>query len=143
MAESTIVVSLRNKRDEMERAIDFMEAKIAELRANLVHVNAVLHLYEGEQGPEDRAPYRMKLGKAFAPGEFLSLSLAILRERGVPMTSGELADVIMAQKGWSASDLVLRRSVVKRLSEALAKAHRRKAIGSSGMLQGSRVWTLA
>lgn len=140
MAESTILVALRSKRDEIENQIAFLEDKIAELRASLVHVNAVVHLFESAPGNENPAPYRLHLSKAFKPGEYLALSLAALRERNAPMTTSDLSHHVMAQKGWDPNDLVLRRSVVRRLSEALGKALKRGVIRSEGMRLGVRVW---
>lgn len=141
MAESSVVASLMIKRDEMEKAIVFMEGKLAEMRANLVHVNAVLHMYEGGPTPKDPTRFQMRLGQVFSPGEYVSLALAILREHG-PMNTSELAAIIIQQKGWSSDDLLLKRSLIKRLGEMLKKALARRKIGSDGVVRNVRVWRL-
>ena len=142
MAESSTVVSLRHKRAELEGQIAYLEGKIGELRADLVHLHAVLRMFEGDADEPQPASHRMRLNKVFGPGEYLSLALDAIRENGGPMTSSEIAAAVIARRGWDARDLVLRRTVIKRLADALRKAHRRGAIGNDGMVDGVKVWAL-
>ena len=142
MAESSIVVALHSKRDEIEDSITFLEGKLAELRASLVHVNAVLPLFDAKAAQGSPSANMMRLGKVFGPGEYLALSLAAIAAHGAPMTTSELAAFIMDRKGWDRGDLVLRRSLVRRLTEALQKARRRGSIASQGQQRGVTVWAL-
>ncbi len=45
MAESQTLVVLRNKRDEIERAIVAYEKELAQARRDLAHVNATLRMF--------------------------------------------------------------------------------------------------
>ena len=58
------------------------------------------------------------------------------------MTKRELAEAVIAAKGWDTADKVLREGVAYRVMQNLTIAWRRKGIDSPGEVEGVRVWQL-
>ena len=142
MADNQTLIQLRAKRDELQDAIVYLESKITEARADLLHVNAVLRLFELGPDATQQFPAHVNLSRMFNAGELVALSLAALAERGASMTTREIANYVVREKGWDQLDPILRRGVAHRLVHTLTKARKRGRIASPGHEKGVRVWEL-
>ncbi len=142
MADSQTVIQLKAKQAELQDVIVYLEGKLQEARNDLIHVNAVLRLFEIGSDPKLQFPAHINLSRMFGQGELMALALASLKTRGGEVTTREIAADVVKAKGWDESDRVLRSSVAHRLVHALTKARTRRTVRSPGYLLGVRVWCL-
>jgi hypothetical protein len=129
MADPHVVTALRAKRAELAGEIGAAEKRIAQLRADLVHLDATLCLFAPKADPEAipaRRPYRRRLW--FSDGELPRRILTTLRTSPAPLSASALADLIIAQKGFAEGDahtfLTIRKGVqsyLRRQSGALVE----------------------
>lgn len=92
MAEPHVVSALKDKRAEIAGVIEDMERRIAQHRADLVHVDAVLRFYVPELEPDGIAPKAVrKRNDWFRPGELARLVLDALRTARAPLSTREIA----------------------------------------------------
>lgn len=141
MAESHTLVTLRNKRDEIERAIANYEKQLEKARRDLAHVNATITLFESPATRTEHPVYVDTL-RLFRRGEIAELCKAALKEEG-PLTTPELALRLVRAKALDESDKVLRVSLTYRIVQALRLQWKRGKIESPEKRGGIRVWSLA
>jgi hypothetical protein len=101
MADPHVVTALRAKRAELAGEIQAAEKRVAQLRADLVHLDATLRLFDPKADPEAipvRRPYRRR--RWFSDGELPRRILATLRTSPAPLSASALAEMIVAQKRW-------------------------------------------
>ena len=91
MNQPLIVTQLREKQAEIQDAIAYHESKLAEAKAHLTHVNAVICLYEAEGTAEGTFPSYMNLNRLLTRGEMVEAAKAALQGSGQPMTTREIA----------------------------------------------------
>ena len=141
MSEPQIIHTLKAKQVELQDAIDYLEGKLAEARSDLGHVNAVLRLYEVD-GTRLQFPAHVNLSRMFKRGDLVRLAKLALEAEGRPLTTRDLAEAVIAAKGWDTADKVLREGVTYRLVQALTIAWKRKGIDSPGKSGNVRLWAL-
>jgi hypothetical protein len=138
MAESQTLVVLRNKRDEIERAIAAYEKKIEAAKLDLAHVNATLRMFEAPEGRTEFPVYVDTL-RLFKRGEIVTICKKALVEEG-PLDTRELALRVMRAKGLDESDIVLRTSITYRIVQAMRLQAKRGNLESPGKRGAIRVW---
>lgn len=105
MGDTYLITGLTAKRAEVSGIIADLEKRIAQHRADLVHIDAVLRLYAPEVEPESIAPKAVrKRNDWFKPGELSRMVLNILRVASAPMTGREIAVQVMQRRGLDAGD---------------------------------------
>jgi hypothetical protein len=139
MAESQTLVILRNKRDEIERAIANYEKQVAKAKRDLAHVNATIRMFEAPEG-RTQFPVYVDTLRLFKRGEIVSICKRALASG--PMTTRELAVYVVREKGLDEVDTVLRTSIAYRIVQAMRLQLKRGSINSPGKQRGVRVWTL-
>ncbi len=135
--------ALRNKRAEIAGAIALKQREIDQLRADLVHIDNVLRLFDPDLLPSDipdkvRYPRRSDY---FQRGELTRRVFDWLREKG-DVSAGELAAEAMADKGFDPSDGTTRRDFAHRFGMCLHDLLRQKTVERIGRGKGVR-WRLA
>lgn len=138
MAESQTLVVLRNKRDEIERAIAAYEKKIEAAKLDLAHVNATLRMFEAPEGRTEFPVYVDTL-RLFKRGEIVTICKKALAEEG-PLDTRELAVRVIRAKGLDEGDSVLRTSVAYRIVQAMRLQWKRGKVESPEKQGGVRVW---
>lgn len=99
MAESVTIIQLCAKQEELQDVIAYLEGKLTEARADLLHVSAVLRLFE-TNGEVQQFPAHVNLSRMFSAGELSALATKALTEKGGSMTTRELgAYVIKSRAG--------------------------------------------
>ncbi len=122
MAEPHVVSALRDKRAEISGVIEDMERWIAQHRADLVHVDAVLRLYVPDLGPESIAPKVVrKRNDWFRAGELSRMVLDILRIAPVPLTTRDISGQVMERRGLDAGDNRTVKLVMKLVNNAVTR----------------------
>lgn len=105
MGDTYVISGLTSKRAEVSGIIADLEKRIAQHRADLVHIDAVLRLYAPEVASESIAPKAVrKRNDWFKPGELSRMVLDILRIAPAPMTGREIAAEVMQRRGIDAGD---------------------------------------
>ena len=131
-----IIKALRDKRAEIHGQIAAYEARIAQAKHDLAHVNATLRLFTDVE--KQRARYVVSHG-FFRKGEIADLCAQHLAG-GVELTTRELAERVMCARDLDASDATLRGSVVFKVVQALRHAARRKLVVVVSKNRGMCLW---
>ena len=139
MAEIRTVTTLTSKRRELESAIAGYERALAQARSDLAHVIACIALFE-KAAPSEPPSYA-DLHRLFKRGEMAKIAKAALAKDG-PLDTRQLAQRVMASKGFDPSDAVLAKAITFRLVQALRLQHLRGSVGDAGRRKGVRVWKL-
>lgn len=141
MAEIRTVTTLRAKRDEIQARIADYERKIKQARADLAAIGAAIRIFEVTGETNEVSAYT-DLHRLFKRGESLAIARKALAERG-PLTTSEIAKVVMKAKGLDATDAVLRKQVALRLVHALLIQCKSGRLVSPGKAKGGvRIWAL-
>ncbi len=105
MTTPHVVSALQEKRAEVSGVIADLERRIAQHRADLVHVDAVLRLYVPELAPETIPPKAVRRRNGwFKPGELSRLVLDVLRIAPAAMAGKDIAAAVMARRGLDPAD---------------------------------------
>lgn len=136
MAELLIVQTLTDKRAEILGRIRAYESQIAQAKHDLAHVNATMELFVAPE--RQRARYMVSHG-FFKKGEIADICVRHLDVDG-EMTTRELAERVMVERGLDSSDAALRNSVVFKVVQALRHAKRRKLVRMVEKRKGMCVW---
>lgn len=113
MGDTFVISGLTDKRAEVAGRIAALEKEMAQLRADLLHIDAVLRLY-GEAEPEAIRPKRpVQRNGWFRVGECSRMLLDTLRQADAPLTTREMTERLMATKGQPTGD-VRTRALVQR-----------------------------
>jgi hypothetical protein len=138
------VNALRNKRAEIAGKIELRNREVERLRAALIHIDAVLRLFDPGTDPNDieprkRFPRRIEY---FEKGELARRVYEALRTDGDTVSSEELTRKALADKGLASTDRVAHRLFMCKFMPALADLRRRGVIVKIGEGHGVR-WKLA
>jgi hypothetical protein len=122
MAESHVVSALVAKRSEVAGLIADLERKIAQQRADLVHVDAVLGLYAPELEPNSipSGAARRRNGW-FKSGELVRMVLDTLRVAPAPMPTRDIAAAVMVRRGLDPADARIAGLIGKLVNNALTR----------------------
>jgi hypothetical protein len=143
MADPHVISALRAKRAEVAGLIDSLERQVAQCRANLIHLDAVLRLYQPERDPTEIKPKRsVHRNRYFASGELARLCLDAFRDAAEPLSFPNIVEHVIAAKGFDAGDLVLRAAIGELIKATLAPMRRRGTVEKIGRRSGVR-WKLA
>ena len=136
MQEPLVIQTLKQKRAEISGAIAAYQARIAQARHDLAHINASIRLFEG--GETNRARYIVSHG-FFKKGEIADICVRHLKADG-ELNTRELAERVMCERNLDPTDTALRNSVVFKVFQALRHAARRKSVTMVEKRKGICVW---
>jgi hypothetical protein len=144
MTETHVVSALRAKRAEIGGYIHELEKKIGRLRANLIQIDESLRLFSPGADPDaiqPKRPYRRT--RYFAARELSRRCVDTLREANpTPMTTAQVAVIIMLAKGYPADDAALKTTVIEMVLIVLRRLYKDGSVIKSGTTQDAQ-WTLA
>ena len=136
MQEPLVIQTLKQKRAEISGAIAAYQARIAQARHDLAHINASIRLFEG--GETNRAQYIVSHG-FFKKGEIADICVCHLKADG-ELNTRQLAERVMCERNLEVTDTALRNSVVFKVVQALRHAARRNAVTMVEKRKGICVW---
>lgn len=124
------VASLREKRNEIAKAITEYEKRLAKARADIDHINGAIAVFEATGD----------INRLFRKGE----AMAIYKEalRGGPLTSLQMVERIMEAKGLDSGDVTMFKTIKARLNNSLVHQQRRGALVVVGKYRTGRLWRL-
>jgi len=137
MAEPLIIQTLTQKRAEILGQIKAYETQIAHAKHDLAHVNATIELFAAPE--RRRARYIVSHG-FFKKGEIADICVQHLGVDG-ELTTRELAERVMIERGLEVSDTALRNSVVFKVVQALRHARHRRLVRLVEKRKGMCVWS--
>jgi hypothetical protein len=95
------IAALKDRRATLAGEIVRFKQGIRDREEQLTHLDAVLRTLEPEYRASTVAPKRIRRVKLFGNGELNRLILdALRRANGTPLSNGEIADAILAAKGY-------------------------------------------
>jgi len=134
---------LRAKRAEVSGLIDNLERQLAQHRADLVHIDGVLRLYQPERDPAAIRPKQVRgRNRYFDRGELSRLCRETFRDAEESLSTREIVAAVIAAKGFDAGDRVLRKAVADLVKATLSPMRQRGAITKIGVGRDVR-WKLA
>jgi hypothetical protein len=143
MADPHVISALRGKRAEVAGLIFDLERQIAQYRADLVHLDGVLRLYQPERDPAEIKPRRsMHRNRYFARGELSRLCLEAFRDATEPLSAPDIVAAVIAAKSFDAGDRVLQAAIGELVKATLKPMRHRGVIEKIGTGRGVR-WRLA
>ena len=137
MLEPMVVQTLSEKRAEILGRIRAYKAQIAQANHDLAHVNATIEMFAAPE--KQRVRYMVSQG-FFKKGEITDICVPHLGMHG-EMTTRELAERVMGERGLDIADTTLRDSVVFKVVRALRHAKPRELVRMVEKREGMRVWT--
>ena len=141
MAESNILNSLRNKRDDIERAIVAYEAKLAACRRDLSHIIATLVVFEASGDPLEMGAH-VSIARLFKRGEAYTICRKALEASPAGLDTRQLALAVMRSKGLDEGDAVIRKAIALTIVHVMRMRWKRGLIRNLGRRKGVSVWTL-
>jgi hypothetical protein len=139
MGEPHVVSGLRAKRAEIARRVHAVEDHLKRLRASLAHIDAILPLFEaGEDDPEILQRPLHRRSRYFASGEVLKRCRDALREATGPLSSVEIADILMTKKGIAKDDPQIRRYIADSVLPVMRRLAKRGIATKSGRAANTR-----
>jgi hypothetical protein len=139
MLEIRTVTTLTHKRDEIRASIRMYEKKIAQARADLAHITAVMQLFEVSGRAQDLARYADSY-RLFSRGEPWAICAKALASG--PRSTKELALELIKAKGLDMRDGVLAKTIGHRLIHSLRMQEQRGRVKRDGKRHGVSVWRL-
>lgn len=137
------VNALRNKRAEITGLIAMHEREVDRLRAELVHVDATMRLFDPGTDPDDIAALRRfpRRTEYFSRGEVTKRIYDALRD-APEVLAQDIADQAMRDKGLPETDRAQRREFVNRFLNVMGDMKRRGKLVKIGRAPGVR-WEIA
>ena len=130
--------------EERAGIIDELQRQLDQHRADLTHIEGVLHVLAADLDPEAIRPKRAySRNRYFARNELSRLCLGVLRTAaGELLSTDDIAGRVIAAKGFDAGDAILRAAIREQVGSTVKRLHRNAAIENIGAGRASK-WTLA
>lgn len=132
-----VLEGLTRKRSEILGAIEAYEAKIAQAKHDLAHVNSTIRMFEADSDPQRDVIYMAARG-FFKRGEVAGICERHLHDG--PLDTRELAERVMAERGLDVGDGTLRNCIVYKVVQALRHHQRRGRVRLVEKRKGVCVW---
>jgi hypothetical protein len=137
MATSIVISQLKQKRDEIQRAIYELEIKLRDARTDIATVNAALRIFGEDAGEPREYSNRVKL---FANREMARIIYDALRDAPEGLDTVETAEIVMRSKGFDTADKTTFAKVKHSVCNAMLRAAREGKVAEGGVRNGIRVW---
>ena len=137
-----IVTQLLLKRAEIEAQIDSLNARLTEARADLLHVVAVVRLYDPLAAGGKPATAYHGATKAMKRSDLFDLCKAALEASAEPLCTRQLARHVITAEGWDTDDRRLRLAVAHKVGSMMARFERRGIVRNVGQRHRATLWRL-
>ncbi len=131
---------LLRKRGELSSQVEAFRAQLGVTMAALDHIDATIRIFKPDIDLIDLPERPAPPANAAFRGEVQRFLLDTLRKSNHPMTTFDLAEAVMRQRGLEPSDRVLFQLIAKRTGHSLTKLRRAgkvlsHRVGKSAMLE--------
>lgn len=138
-----IVAGLVKRRSELSGESEALRTRLTQITTDLGHLDAVIRQFDPEHDIKAIRPKRPRRADAARPGEMSRYILGVLREAKGPLSTVEVAQRFMADRGVDAADGRAVRLVTKRVGMALGHQRAKgtvRAVAGPGTMG---VWEVA
>ena len=142
MSTPLIVTQLLLKRAEIEAQIDSLNARLSEARADLLHVVAVVRLYDPAAAEGRPAGAYHGATKAMKRSNLFALCKAALEASPEPLDTRQLARHVITAEGWDTDDRRLAVAIAHKVGAMMGRFERRGAVQKAGSRQRATLWQL-
>ncbi len=119
MAETHVVSGLMQKRADIAGRIEHTQTTLRQLIIDLDNLDATLRLFEPDIALEIIRPKPFPPRNAAVRGELSRIVLSCLRQSSTPLTTQDIAQHVMAERGLNTADTKLVKLIAKRVGACL------------------------
>lgn len=142
MAETHVVSALITKRSDLAAEIEHLQTQLRQKVLELDHVEATLRIFSPDIDMPDVMPRRVPTVHHAFRGEVTRIVLDALRATERPLTSVQLAEAVMRERGLDTTDKQLRRTMSRRVGACLRHWRNRGAVKSERGPGEQNMWTV-
>ncbi len=142
MTEPLIISQLRAKQTEVEQHIDGLLARLANARADLLHLTATIKLFDPTMTEGKPALGYHGSTRALKRSELFDRCKAALAASPEPLSTRELAQHVITAEGWDYEDRDLRLTVSHRIGCMMGRFERRGVVQGVGKKDAATLWRL-
>ena len=128
-----IVGGLVKRRGELAGEATALRAQIARIVVDLGHLDAVIRQFEPEHDIDGIPPKRPRRADAATPGEMSRYLLGVLRDAKEPLSTVEIAQRFMTDRGIDAADARAVRLATKRVGMTLSHQRAKGTVRSQAV----------
>lgn len=140
MAEPHVVTALIKKRSDLAAEIEQLQNKLKQTVIQLDHVEATLRIFKPDIDLGEVMPRRVPTAHHAFRGEMSRIILETLRQTERPLTSIQLTEAVMKERGLDVDDKVLRRTITKRVCACLRHWRNKGALKSTSGAGDLNLW---
>ena len=126
-----VVTGLIAKRAEIAGEIENMQAQLKAKVIELDHVEACIRIFKPDIDVEEIAPRKVPTAHHAFRGEVSRIILEALRTTTLPLSTGDLTERVMRERGLDVSDASLKRTMSRRVGACLNHWRRVRGIVKS------------
>jgi hypothetical protein len=140
MADSHVITALVKKRAELAGRIEHLQDRLRQAVIDLDNVDATIHLFDPTvELAEIKARPVPPRHHAFR-GEVSRIVLTTLRNAKRPLTTAEIAQRVMAERGLDTANTRLLKVIAKRTGACLRDQRKRGVVRSEVGTEGLLIW---
>jgi len=138
-----IVAALARRRAELSGEADTLRARLAAIGTDLSHLDAVIRQFDPDHDIAAIRPKRTRMTNAAGRGEMSRYLLGVLREATGPLTTIEVAQRFMGDRGVDTADRKAVRLATKRVGMTLGHQRAKGVVRSVAGPEMVGVWEIA
>ncbi len=143
MSTLQIVIQLLLKRAEIEAQIDSLNDRLSEARADLLHVVAVVRLYDPAAAEGRPAGAYHGATKATKRSDPFTLCKAALESPAEPLDTRQIARHVITAEGWDTDDRRLAIAIGHKVGAMMGRLEARGAVRKAGTRDRAALWRLS
>lgn len=137
-----VVSGLVRKRRKLAGQIEGTQAMLRQLVIDLDSLDATIRLFDPDIDLEEIKPKPLPPRYHAFRGEVSRIVLTALRKSDKPMTSRELAKLVISERGLDTGDVALTKLFIKRVGACLRHLRNKKTVCSRNNIDQSLVWAI-
>lgn len=141
--QPNVLHALTRKRAELAGKIEHNQLELRHLIAELNHIDAAIRIFNPDIDVRAIRSKPVPPRHAAFKGEVTRVVLRTLRESEVPLTSRDLAVVLMRERGLNPDDRELALIMVKRIGQCLQSKRRKGLVRVAASVGALQAWEIA
>jgi hypothetical protein len=138
-----VVAGLVKRRAELAGEADALRARLAQIAADLGHLDATIRLFDPDFDLAAIRPRRVRAADTAKRGEMSRSVLGVLREAVGPMTTAEVVAAVMVASRMDGQDRKAAARMANRVGLALRRQERNGTVRSERREGRAVVWEIA
>ena len=137
-----VISGLVKRRAELADEADALKGRLAQIGADLGHLDAVIRQFDPDHDIGAIRPKRVRTGDGAGRGEMSRAVLGVLREASEPMTTAAVVAAVMAGRGTDAQDRKAVELMMGRVGMALRRQERNGAVMGERQMGQPVAWVI-